>query len=198
MLDRARELTAGEGLSHVTYRQADAGSHRFPPRGFDVAISRFGSMFFADPVAAFTSIGRGLRPGARLVLMVWQERDRNEWCTAVRRTIAPDAGPADPPAPGVDAFSLADPAVTRRILTEAGFHRIAFTDVHEPVYYGPDQTVAYDTVLCLREPRDLLAGLDDAAARRARDRLRALLAAHRTAEGVLFDARTWLVTAQRR
>ena len=68
-LARARRLSHQEGLRNVTFVQADAQTHRFPPECFDLAISRFGTMFFADPLAAFTSIGRALRPGARLPVL---------------------------------------------------------------------------------------------------------------------------------
>ena len=153
MLERARRLSDDQGLANVTYQQADAQVHRFPPARFDLCISRFGTMFFADPVAAFTNIGRALRPAARLVLLVWQERDRNEWATAIRRTLT--AAPATPRGP--DPFSLADPAVTEGILTAAGFTEVSFTDVHEPVYYGPDSATAFDAVLRLWEFKDLLA-----------------------------------------
>lgn len=158
-------------------------------------------MFFADPVAAFTNIGRALRPGARLVLLVWQERDRNEWATAIRRTLtapAPAAAAAAPAASqGPDPFSLADPTVTEGILTAAGFAEVSFTDVHEPVYYGPDSATAFDAVLRLWEVKDLLADLDTTAAEQARTRLRTTLDAHTTADGVHFDSRAWIVTARR-
>ena len=194
MLERARQLTAGQGLANITYQQADAQVHRFPPAQFDLCISRFGTMFFADPVTAFTNIGRALRPAARLVLLVWQERDRNEWATAIRKTFTAES--ATPRGP--DAFSLADPTTTEDILAAAGFAEISFTDVHEPVYYGPDTATAFDAVLRLWEFKDLLASLDAAAAEQALTRLRATLDAHRTDGGVYFDSRAWLVTAGRR
>ena len=150
-------------------------------------------MFFADPVAAFTNIGRALRPAARLVLLVWQERDRNEWATAIRQALT--AASATPRGP--DPFSLADPTVTEGILTAAGFAQVTFTDVHEPVYYGPDSATALDAVLRLWEFKDLLANLDTAAAEQARTRLRATLDAHNTDGGVYFDSRAWIVTASR-
>ncbi|MFI6510484.1 class I SAM-dependent methyltransferase [Streptosporangium sp. NPDC050855] len=197
MLERARRLSDDEGLTNITYRRADAQVHRFPPAHFDLCISRFGAMFFTDPIAAYTNIGRALRPGARLVLLVWQGRDRNEWASAIRRSLtAATAAPA-PPTGGPGPFSLADPAVTRGVLTAAGFTRIGFTDVHEPVFYGPDTATAFDNVLRLREYGDLLAGLDTATAEQARTRLRATLAAHDTGNGVYFDSRAWIVTARR-
>ena len=99
---------------------------------------------------------------------------------------------------GPDAFSLADPAVTEGILTAAGFTDVSFTDVHEPVYYGPDSAAAFDAVLRLLKFGDLLADLDAAAAEQARTRLRSTLDAHDTGGGVYFDSRAWIVTARRR
>ena len=103
-----------------------------------------------------------------------------------------------PPADGPHPFSLADPAVAGGILATAGFAEISFTDVHEPVYYGPDPAVALDVVGGLRSTRDLLAGLEAGEAARALDRLRATLAAHQAPGGVFFDARAWIIAARRR
>jgi SAM-dependent methyltransferase len=194
MLERARQLSDDEGLANITFQQADAQVHPFPPTRFDLCISRFGTMFFADPVAAFTNIGSALRPAARLVLLVWQQRDRNEWATTIRQTLT---GAAATPR-GPDPFSLADPTVTEGILAAAGFAEVSFTDVHEPVYYGPDSATALDAVLRLLKYEDLLADLDAAAAEQARTRLRTTIDAHDTDGGVYFDSRAWIVTARRR
>ncbi|MFD0903440.1 class I SAM-dependent methyltransferase [Actinomadura sediminis] len=196
MLERARRLTDDQGQANVAYEQADAQVHRFPPAHFDLCISRFGVMFFADPVAAFTNIGRALRPRARLVLLVWQGRDRNEWASAIRRPLPAATPEPAPPPRGPDPFSLADPAIAEGVLTAAGFTEVAFTDVHEPVYYGPDGATALENVLRLWD-EDVLAGLDAATAERARARLHAVLAAHDTGSGVYFDSRAWIITARR-
>jgi SAM-dependent methyltransferase len=132
-------------LHNVSFRMADAQVHRFQRARFDLCISRFGTMFFADPVAAFPNIGLALRPGGRLVMLVWQAADRNEWSSVLRR--AHTAGP--------DPFSLADRPTTEGILAAAGFDRIAFTEVHEPVYYGPDSATAYDAVLQLQPAEEV-------------------------------------------
>jgi SAM-dependent methyltransferase len=196
MLEHARRVSREEGLTNVGFEQADAQVHPFPAGGFDVAISRFGSMFFGDPVAAFGNIGHALRPGGRLVLLVWQARERNAWSTKVREAVAGDTEVPPPTATGPSPFSLSDPAVAGGILTAAGFTEIGFTDVHEPVYYGPDVAVALDVVRGLRSTRDLLAGMDEGQAQDALDRLRATLAEHQTGGGVLFDARTWIIAAR--
>ena len=196
MLERARRLAEAEGLHNVTFEHGDAQSHRLPPARFNLCISRFGTMFFTDPVAAFTNIGRAMRPGARLVLLVWQDSDRNEWFTAVRQALA-GASPPTPTGSDLEPFSLADPTNTRRILTAASFTDVGFTAVHEPVYYGPDPDAAHDAVLRLRHASDLLASLDAATAEHAVDRLRAMLVAHHASSGVLFDSHAWIVTARR-
>ncbi|WP_338770504.1 methyltransferase domain-containing protein [Nocardia vulneris] len=193
MLEQARRISAEQGCTNVTYQLADAQVHPFPPAHFDLCISRFGTMFFPDPVAAFTNIGRALRPGARMVLLVWQQRARNEWATAIRESLT--STPAPPGGP--DAFTLGDPTVTEGILQAAGYTDLTFTEVHEPVYYGPDTTTALDTVLRLWEVKDLLAALDPDAAEQARARLTATLDAHHTETGVYFDSRAWIVQARR-
>jgi pimeloyl-ACP methyl ester carboxylesterase/SAM-dependent methyltransferase len=194
-VEEARRLSEAEGLDNVTYLAADAQVHPFPPAHFDLCISRFGVMFFADPVAAFSNLRRALRPDARLVLLAWQGRNQNEGPDAIRRAL-------DAPLPvskaGADQFSLGDPRTAESILAAAGFTDVAFEDVHEPNCYGPDVATAYEFVLGLRDTRELLAALDPAMRGRARDLLRAELAAHATESGVLFDARTWIITALRR
>ena len=97
----------------------------------------------------------------------------------------------------LDPFALADPATTKAILGAAGFADAGFTDVREPVYYGPDVDTADALVRTMKMTTDRLAALSPAAAERARARLRDLLVAHQTADGVWFDARAWIVTARR-
>lgn len=191
-VERARELARAEGLDNVTFEHADAQVHGFPAARFDLAVSRFGTMFFADPVAAFANIGRAMRPGGRLVMMVWQAHDRNEWAVAIQRSLA---GPDGSVAAGPDPFSLAGPPTVKRILGAAGFAAITFTDVHEPVYYGPDVATALDWVRGFTCTSEVLKRLDPARAARTVERLREMLSAHLTDDGVWFDSRAWLVTA---
>lgn len=190
MVDRARQLS--EGIRNISFERADAQIHPFTPGDFSLGLSRFGTMFFTDPVTAFTNIGRALRPGARLVQLVWQAQDRQEWSTAIRQTLA-----GDRTAPGHGAFSLADPAVATDVLTAAGFTAVEITEVHEPVYYGPDAANARDALFELRMVQDLIADLDPTETARALDRLLAMLDTHDTGDGVWFDSSAWLVTARR-
>jgi SAM-dependent methyltransferase len=196
MLERARRRTADEGPHNVAYELGDAQVHPFAPAHFDLIISRFGTMFFADPVAAFRNIARAAKPGARLVMIVWQTEVSNEWATAIRDSLTGGAVAAPVP-PGLDPFSLADPRTVEAILTAASFAEIDFEDVHVPVYYGPDPATAFDLVCDLKMTKDLIAGFDGPATERALSRLRDTLSAHHTADGVLFDSRSRIVTARR-
>jgi SAM-dependent methyltransferase len=194
-IERARALTRAEGPRNVTFERADAQDHRFPSERFDLAISRFGTMFFDDPVAAFANIGRALRPAGRLVMMVWQAHERNEWDVAIAHSLEAAARP--PALPGPDAFSLADPPAVTETLEAAGFAGVTFTDVREPVYYGPDVASALAWVRGFTSTSEALKRLDPAAADRALGRLREALGAHLGDDGVWFNSRAWIVTAQR-
>jgi SAM-dependent methyltransferase len=198
MIDRAREFAQAAGLRNVTFERADAQVHRFPPKQFDLAISRFGTMFFDDPVAAFANIGRALRPAGRLVMMVWQGHERNEWDVAIQGSLEGFQGSVAVAPKGPDPFSLANPTAVEGILDAAGFTDVTFTDVHEPVYYGPDVTAALGWVRSFRCTNDVLKRLDPVAAERALERLRETLAAHASGDGIWFDSRAWIVTARRR
>jgi ubiquinone/menaquinone biosynthesis C-methylase UbiE len=194
---QARRLAREEGLRNVAFECADAQVHRFPDRRFDLAISRFGTMFFGDPVAAFTTIGRALRPAGRLVMMVWQAKEHNAWAVAIDRSLAYDGtAAADREAP--DPFSLADRTTTTAILQAAGFADVTFTDVRQPVYYGPDVDTALAWAGGFTSTQQALQRLDGPAAEQAWSRLRATMAQHRSADGVWFDSSAWIVTARRR
>jgi SAM-dependent methyltransferase len=193
-IERARELAHAQGIRNVAFDCADAQVYRFPRERFDLTISRFGTMFFTEPVAALGNVGRALRRDGRLVMMVWQAHDRNEWDVAIRQSLA---GPGAVISAGPDPFSLADPPVVTGILEAAGFMDFTFADVHEPMYFGPDVAAAVDWIRSFAYTSEVLSRLDPAAAARALGRLRETLAAHMSDGGVWFDSRAWIVTARR-
>ena len=195
-IDRARELAEAEGLRNVTFEVADAQVHRFTPEHFDLVVSRFGTMFFEDPVAAFANIGRAMPPAGRLVMMVWQGAERNEWEVAIRRSLGGSEGSAVG-REGPDPFSLSDPETVEGILDTAGFADVGLTDVHEPVYYGSDVATALDWVRGFSITEQVLESLDLVARDRALDRLGTTLAEYASGDGVWFDSRAWIVTARR-
>lgn len=197
MIRRALDLTKAEGLTNVTFQKADAAKSRFPDEPFDIAISRFGTMFFDEPMDAFANIARALRPGARLVMMVWQAHQQNEWAVAIDRALTGSPSSPPPPAETLNPFSLADPTATKGILHLAGFGEPAFTDIHEPVFYGADVDAALDFVIGFQSIGEALDLMDPTSASAALDRIRQTIASHQSNDGVWLDSRSWIVTARR-
>jgi ubiquinone/menaquinone biosynthesis C-methylase UbiE len=193
-IDRARQLARAEGIHNVTFEHADAQVHVFPAERFDLAISRFGTMFFDDPVAAFANIGRAVRPAGRLVMMVWQGHEQNEWSLAIEDALrgSRDAAASD----AFDPFSFADPAKVRGILDAAGFTDVTFTGVGRPIYYGRDVETALEWIRGFTCTKEVLARRTAASEERDLGRLRETLAAHASGDGVWFGSRAWIVNAR--
>lgn len=197
MIERARALTSQARIGNVEYVCANAEEHELPREGFDLAISRFGTMFFRRPATAFANIRNALRPHGRLVMMVWQSRDRNEWATSIERALASDEAKAASASAVPPAFSLGETGVVENLLDSAGFLAPTFEDVWAPVFYGRDVDAAFEFVSEFSTVRDRIAGLDVRQRAHAVDRLRDLLARHQGADGVWFDSRAWIVIAHR-
>jgi ubiquinone/menaquinone biosynthesis C-methylase UbiE len=196
-IERARQQARAANLRNVTFEHADAQTYRFPQDHFDVAISRFGTMFFDDPAAAFSNIRRALRPSGRLVMIVWQAHENNEWIVAINRALETTNAPVADASGEPNPFSLADPTAVTEILEASGFADITFTDVCEPVCYGVDIAAALDWVGGFTCTSEALRRLDPVAAARTVRRLRETFAAHTRADGVWFDSRAWIVAARR-
>jgi SAM-dependent methyltransferase len=200
MLERARARAAGR--ANVRFEHGDAQTHRFEP-GFDLVFSRFGVMFFADPVAAFANLARALRPGGRLAFVAWQALDRNPWLYVPLRALAgivPLPPPSAPGAPG--PFSFADAERVRRILVAAGFSdAVLESDAGElAIGAGGDLGRAVEFALqigpvaaALREAGDAGA----AARERAAAAIRAALAPLAGPAGVRAGYAAWIATARR-
>jgi SAM-dependent methyltransferase len=197
MLARARERARAEGMGNVTFERADAQVHPFEAGAFDVAISRFGAMFFSDAVAAFTSVGRALRPGGRLALVSWQPLERNEWLLALRASLAMGRTLPVPPVGVPGPFGLADPDGVRRILYDAGYVDVDLAEIREPFRFGSDAEDAFGFVRGIGVVQGLIEDLDEATTAQALERLRMTLASHETNDGVQFDSCAWLTTARR-
>jgi SAM-dependent methyltransferase len=197
MLERARATAAAESIANVTFLQGDAQVHPFPPAGFDVAISRFGVMFFSDPVAAFANIGRALKPGGRLAFVSFRDLSQSD-LGAVFGAIAepaPVLGGDGAETPGM--FSLADPARIDEVLTRAGFAGVTPTPIDFPMLFGRDAADAAGFLLGSGPVRDLLAQADQRTVARVTDRLTAVLRPYQEPGGVRLGGAAWLVSATR-
>jgi SAM-dependent methyltransferase len=186
--------TSRSGAPSAAFRLADAQTDDLGEAAFDGAFSRFGVMFFIDPVAAFANIRRALKPAGRLAFVCWRPLGENPWMYVpleAARPLLPPLQPSDPTAPG--PFAFADPARVRVILSEAGFSAITMTPFDTRIGSGGmEETLE----LCRR------VGPLGAALRENPDRaeaalavVREALAAYLTSEGVLMPAAVWIVSA---
>jgi SAM-dependent methyltransferase len=197
MLERGRRRAAADGLTNVELLQADAQVHPFDAASFDVAFSSFGAMFFNDQVAAFSNIGRALRPGGRLAVMSWQELARNEWLLALREALAVGRTMGAPPNGAPGPFGLAEPDHVRRVLAEAGFEDVELDAIEEPFELGTDADDAFSFVRTMGIVEGMTHDLDADDTARALDAVHAMLKAHETPDGVLVGSAAWLITARR-
>jgi ubiquinone/menaquinone biosynthesis C-methylase UbiE len=197
-LAQARRRAEAEGLSaHLSFERADAQTTALPPGSFDVALSRFGIMFFADPVAAFANIHAALRPASgRLALLTMAEATSCGWVHALTAT-----GPHLPlpnftsGVPGM--FSLADPDEFRRFLGAAGYHDIAFERIEAPMRFGDDAEDAAAFILDSGPGRYLLSLVTPTAAAAAREALTEAMRHYESAaDGVQLPGAAWLATAR--
>jgi SAM-dependent methyltransferase len=198
MLRQAATDAAAEGLTNVTFERADAQVHPFPPASFNIAISRFGVMFFADPLAAFTNIASALTPGGRLAFLCWQDLTRNQWVAvpasaALAHVPFPDLGAPDQPGP----FSLADPDRTTQLLTDAGYSDITTIGIDAPMRLGDDADDAVAFLSGIGVARTLLATVDPDTAQQALTAVRDALQPYQQPDGLSLDGAAWLVTALR-
>jgi SAM-dependent methyltransferase len=197
MLARARERAAADGLTNVAFERADAQVHPFAAGAFDWVISRFGVMFFGDPVAAFANLAAATRPGGCLAVVVWQSFARNEWVHLPHRVLSAGRDVPPPPEDVPGAFGLADPDRLRRILSDASWTDVVLDDVAVPYDYGADPAAAARHASEIGMLHGLLEDLDDESAARAMSALTDAFAEHRTEGGVRLDARIWVVRAVR-
>ncbi|MBW3574896.1 MAG: class I SAM-dependent methyltransferase [Actinobacteria bacterium] len=196
MLERARKLARLEGLANVDFEQADAQVHPFAAASYDVVVSRFGVMFFADPVAAFANIGAALPPGGRMVVLAWRDLADNEWLTAIRSALAVGRDLPSPPPGAPGPLGLADADRDRAILHAAGFDEVELTPLDRPLWFGTDADDAFAFAQGSGAVRGLTEGLAEQQRVRALDQLRTTLHEHATDDGVQLGSAAWLITAR--
>jgi SAM-dependent methyltransferase len=195
MIDRARTHAADSGVGNVQFEIDDVQTADLGRDRFDLALSRYGVMFFDDHTAAFANIRTAMRPGGRLAFLCWAERARNEHWTLPFDALAPHLGlpPADTRPTG--PFALADPAYVRAMLERAGWADIHISELQEPLCAGRDADDAVEFELSDPETAKDLAAADPTAAANAVADLRAAFAARQRPDGVWLAAAAWLVTA---
>jgi SAM-dependent methyltransferase len=148
MLALARTRVGERGLPNVTLMLGDAQVFAFEPAAFDLATSRMGVMFFADPKAAFRNIGGALKPGGRLVFACWAPLAENRhWLISYEVALRHLGPPAPRPAHQPDPLAFSDPDYVRDVLTAAGFAEIAVERAHPTIIGASPEEEARQALL---------------------------------------------------
>ena len=189
---RARPVLAG--AAPPTFLECDAQTAELGEDVYDAIFSRFGVMFFSDPIAAFKNLHRALKPRGRLTFVCWRPFQDNLWMRLpmeAARPFLPAPTPTDPAAPG--PFAFADAERVRSILGRAGFTGISIQPFDMAIGGSPlDQTVELTfrvgpLASILREQPELRPDVEEA--------VKAAVSAYQTPQGVLMPAAVWIVSA---
>jgi len=187
----------GIGRDNLEFELADASVQAFAP-DYDLLFSRFGVMFFDDPIGAFANLHRALKPSGRLVFVCWRTPPENPWAsaplTAARPLLPPQEAP-NPNAPG--PFAFADPQRITSILTDVGFHDVQIDRFDASMPMGRDIDVIAAQTLQIGPLSRAAGEVDDATRAKITAAVRAALEAYRTPDGEIAPpVGCWLVRAR--
>jgi SAM-dependent methyltransferase len=200
-IELAREEAAAAGLENTRFLVGDVQGTTLDER-FDYAFSRFGTMFFANPVVALRNVGAALEPGGRLCMVVWRSKVENPWMARAEEVVeqfVTEDEESEEPTCGPGPFSMGNADTTSSVLLHAGFQDISLRRCDIPIMVGGDldEAVAF---LCALGPAGEVIRLAGEDAVRLRPQieaaLREALAEYVEDDGaVRASASTWIVTA---
>ncbi len=199
MLAVARQRVGERGLHNVTLLLGDAQVFAFEPAGFDLATSRMGVMFFADPAAAFRNIGGALKPGGRLVFACWGPLAENRhWLIAYDVALRHLGPPAPRPPHEAGTLAFADPDYIGGFLAAAGFAEIMVERAHPTIIGGSPEEEARQAVMMGPTARLIEEKQPDEATRRTIAReIEMAFAAEAGTGPIRLAATIFLVSARR-
>ncbi len=199
MVARANDRAAALG-STARFMLADAATHDFGADAFDLLVSRFGIMFFAEPAAAFAHMKKALAPSGRVAFVCWRPMKENGWVSVPYFAALPHLPEQEPPVPGAPGpFAFADRDRFRGILGEAGYRDIAIEPFDTSLTLGKG---ADPVALALEQTLDIgpisraLKGLPDDTRARVIDAVREALAKREANGEVRLGGAVWLVSAR--
>lgn len=187
MLGVARQRIAEAGLLNVSLLQADAQAFAFNGQSYDLAISRFGTMFFNDPLAAFTNVATALRSGGRLCFATWQPLVANPWLTLPGAVLLQYGSLPDSEENATGMFAQSDPGRISDVLTAAGFTDITIDPATVPLYLGADAAEAAAYLADTGPGRAVLDNVPAAQRPDAVDAARRVLADRQQPGGVYLE-----------
>jgi SAM-dependent methyltransferase len=199
-IDAARAEAEAAGAANVVFRVADLEVTTFDER-FDLAFSRMGTMFFANPVAALRNVRMALVPGGRLVMVVWRAKVENEWmyrAQTITERFVTKPEDYDEPTCGPGPFSMANADTVSGILLAAGFADVTLRRCDLPVAIGRDAGEAAELVMSIGPAGEILRLAGDRAAHLHEPVAAALregLAEWDGPDGIVAPASTWIVSA---
>ena len=200
VLDQARINATASKLNNVSFECADAQTADLGAGQYDLVFSRFGVMFFDDPVTAFENIRGALKPAGRIAFASWAARTENAWVAEPLKVVSKHIDlPAPPPADAPGPFSLGDESRVRDILTKAGFRNITVSPFKVAMVLGEDITEAVDFLMQLAPSGGAITAADPDQQTRsaiAAD-LAALMESYQGEQGVTMDAVALIVTADK-
>lgn len=198
MVQAAEKKAREKAVANVSFECADAQTRTFPIDYYDLVFSRFGVMFFDDPISAFNNLYASLKPGGRLVFICWASRDQNAWVGLPLQVVAqhlslPPAPASDEPGP----FSLSDVTRVNGILSAAGFADISIESFQTSFVLGEDVDEALSFLMQLAPSGSAINNADADQETRARIALdmAELLKSYADDENVSMNASALLVTA---
>jgi ubiquinone/menaquinone biosynthesis C-methylase UbiE len=197
MLSRARQL-APKKLP-LDFALADATVYPFDPASFDLLVSRFGVMFFAEPAVSFANLRKALRPSGRVAFACWREPRENPWMMAPLQAVyqhvpkLPQQGPEDP-----GPFAFASAERVNRILSEAGFSSMAMEpcNLSLDIAIGRGLDAAVETALQIGPASRALDGHPQEVRAAATRSIRETLTPFLRGDSVPLPASIWIVTAR--
>jgi len=198
-VEKARERVAAAGVHQAEIVLCDVSTHIFPANSFDLAFSRFGVMFFADPVATFANIHKAMKPDGRLALAVFRRLQENTWAmatVAAIRHLLPPITPPGPEEPG--QFSWGDAARVRRILETAGFQDVSLSP-RDPAMPLAGPGGAAEAASFMSRIGPVVRAMSDASEgqrKEVRAALEAFFRSHEGPQGIAFQGAIWIVTAR--
>lgn len=199
-LDYARKDAEAAGLTNISFMRGDA-EIALPDEKFDFVFSRFGTMFFANPVAGLRNMRKALKPGGKLVHIVWRDRADNPWLSMAKDIVLKILPP-----PGEDAqtcgpgpFSMSDEAMVTIMMKSAGCENIEFRRVDAPVFVGKNVKDAIAFQLAIGPAGEVFREAG-AEAEEKRDQVEAALAEainrqKTEAEGIVMNSSSWVISA---
>ncbi len=200
-IESARADARRAGLENTRFLRADVQVDELGGP-YDAIFSRFGTMFFASPLAAAQNMRRALKPGGKLCAVVWRKREDNPWvhvAEKVVRGLVPERHDSDEPTCGPGPFSMSSADVTSHILGRAGFAHVSFERHDAPVCIGRDVHQAIDFAMSLGPAGEVMRLAGDEGEKwrpKVMAALRDALAPYVHEDGVIMPSSTWIVTGE--